>query len=206
DRRLDALALRRGRHPRGPCRGSRGRPAPHRAGRPVVGRPRPRLDHRGRRVVRRDRRRGALEPAAPAHVRPGGHGAAADLRLARRGGAGPGPGGRRRPHRALRRALRPRVGQLLPPRRRLRGLARRPRPVHPRGARRRDRLPGCPAALRPAPAGRRPVAAAHRRGRRPAGDGRALPARLAAHGAQVARGRTAGQRHVPARRPGAAAV
>src|SRR5216683_1339400 len=100
---------------------------PHRPGRAVVARPRPRLGERGRGVVPGVRRDGRLAAAQPADVRQGGAGAPPDVVLARRvrRGAGTGePRGDAGPAlRAVWEALRFRRAQPLPRRPGQRGLA-----------------------------------------------------------------------------------
>ena len=91
----------------------------------------------------------------------------------------------------VRRALRLRRGQPLPRRARQRRLARRPDRPHLDRAGRGHREPRRAPAV-PRPASRRwPVAVVRAGRRRPVRDGRSLPARLGAHGAQGRRRRAA---------------
>ncbi len=178
-------------------------PAPPRPGR--LGRRAARLAARGRRPLRPSRERRAVGGRATADVRPGGRRTPAVVVLRRaRPPARPDPRrGPRRARRALRRRARRAVHDsgpvLLPRRARQRGLARRhDRTVPDAGHDGCHRLAGRHEAALVAAAPRRPLRRLRPGPRRPAGDGRVLPAHLGARGPQEHPSRRSpGQHPVP---------
>ena len=102
--------------------------------------------------------------------------------------------------RPLRRDVRLHRVQLLPPRRRLRGVARRPSSPHRHRPRRGDRQRRPAPTAAPAARGRRPGAVVRPRPRRPVRHGWRLPTRLGALRPEGPLGRSAHLDHVPVRR------